>query len=177
MNLKSLGLGKTLKSYQSFLNFNYFLNALMTFPIVTVHHIKYPCLYAYCFSLNKYYPLLTSFTFESNIYCCCCCSVACHKVVSDSLRPHGIQQTRLASLSVTISRSLLKCMSIESYADDTTLMTESEEELKSFLMQVKEVSEKSGLKLNTQKTKIMASSPNFYITAININPTSLTLNI
>ena len=45
------------------------------------------------------------------------------------------------------------------YADDTTLMAESEEELKSFLMQVKEESEKVGLKLNIQKTKIMASSP------------------
>ena len=44
------------------------------------------------------------------------------------------------------------------YADDTTLMTESEEELKSLLMKVKEVSEKSGLKLNIEKTKIMASS-------------------
>ena len=45
------------------------------------------------------------------------------------------------------------------YADDTTLMAESEEELKSLLMKVKEVSEKVGLKLNFQKTKIMASSP------------------
>ena len=45
------------------------------------------------------------------------------------------------------------------YADDTTLMAESEEELKSILMKVKEESEKVGLKLNTQKTKIMASSP------------------
>ena len=45
------------------------------------------------------------------------------------------------------------------YADDTTLMAESEEELKSLLMKVKEVSEKAGLKLNIQKTKIMASSP------------------
>ena len=44
------------------------------------------------------------------------------------------------------------------YADDTTLMAESEEELKSLLMQVKEESEKVGLKLNIQKTKIMASS-------------------
>ena len=43
------------------------------------------------------------------------------------------------------------------YADDTTLMTESEEELKSLLMMVKEESEKAGLKLNIQKTKIMAS--------------------
>ena len=45
------------------------------------------------------------------------------------------------------------------YADDTTLMAESEEELKSVLMKVKEESEKVGIKLNIQKTKIMASSP------------------
>ena len=45
------------------------------------------------------------------------------------------------------------------YADDTTLMAKSEEELKSFLMKVKEESEKVGLKLNFQKTKIMASGP------------------
>ena len=45
------------------------------------------------------------------------------------------------------------------YADDTTLMAESEEELKSLLMKVEEESEKVGLKLNIQKTKIMASSP------------------
>ena len=45
------------------------------------------------------------------------------------------------------------------YADDTTLMAESEEELKSLLMKVKEESEKTVLKLNIQKTKIMASSP------------------
>ena len=45
------------------------------------------------------------------------------------------------------------------YADDTTLMSESKEELKSLLMKVKEESEKSGLKLNIQKTKILASNP------------------
>ena len=45
------------------------------------------------------------------------------------------------------------------YADDTTLVTKSEEEIKSLLMKVKEESEKAGLKLNSQKTKIMASSP------------------
>ena len=45
------------------------------------------------------------------------------------------------------------------YADDTTLMSESEEELKSLLMKVKEESEKFGLKLNIQKTKIMTSGP------------------
>ena len=49
-----------------------------------------------------------------------------------------------------------------SYADDTTIMVESEEVLKSLLMKVKEESEKVGLKLNIQKTKIMASSPSLH---------------
>ena len=48
------------------------------------------------------------------------------------------------------------------YTNDTTLMAESEEELKSFLMKVKEESEKVGLKLNIQKTKIMASDPSLH---------------
>ena len=48
------------------------------------------------------------------------------------------------------------------YADDTTLMAASEEELKSLLMKVKEESEKAGLKLNIQKTKIMASGPSYH---------------
>ena len=52
------------------------------------------------------------------------------------------------------------------YADDTTLMAESEEELKSILMKVKKESEKVGLKLNIQKTKIMASGP---ITSLEID--------
>ena len=49
------------------------------------------------------------------------------------------------------------------YAGDTNLMTETEEELKSLLMKVKEESEKVGFKLNIQKTKIMASGPNHFI--------------
>ena len=61
------------------------------------------------------------------------------------------------------------------YADDTTLMVESEEELKSLLMKVKEVSEKVGLKLNIKKTKILASGP---ITSWQINgETMLTVKI
>ena len=48
------------------------------------------------------------------------------------------------------------------YADDTTLMAESEEELKSLLMKVKEKSEKVGLNLNIQKTKVMASGPSVH---------------
>ena len=57
------------------------------------------------------------------------------------------------------------------YADDTTLVAESEEELKSLLMKVKEESEKAGLKLNVQKTKIMASGP---ITSWQIDGEALT---
>ena len=53
----------------------------------------------------------------------------------------------------------MRSISTLRYADDTTLMAESEEGLKSFLMKVKEKSEKAGLQLNIQKTKIMASSP------------------
>ena len=49
------------------------------------------------------------------------------------------------------------------YANDTTLMGESQEELKSLLMKVKEESEKAGLKLNIQKTKIVASSPSLHV--------------
>ena len=54
---------------------------------------------------------------------------------------------------------MLEEISITSYADDTTLMAESEEELKSLLLKVKEESGRAGLKLSIQKTKIMASGP------------------
>ena len=56
-------------------------------------------------------------------------------------------------------KSVWKNISNLRYADDTSLIAESEEELKSLVMKVKEESEKAGLKLDTQKTKIMASSP------------------
>ena len=61
-----------------------------------------------------------------------------------------------AQAGITIARRNINNLR---YADDTTLMAESEEELKSFLMKVKEESEKFDLKLNIQKTKIMASGP------------------
>ena len=57
------------------------------------------------------------------------------------------------------SRLLGEIAATSSYAEDATLMEESEEELKSLLMKVKEEREKAGLKLNIQKTKIMASGP------------------
>ena len=57
------------------------------------------------------------------------------------------------------SRFLEKVSIILKYTDDTTLMAESEEEIKSLLMKVKEESKKAGLKLNIQKTKIMESNP------------------
>ena len=61
-----------------------------------------------------------------------------------------------AQAGISISRRNINNLR---YADDTTLMAESEEELKTLLMKVKEESEKSGLKLNIQETKITASSP------------------
>ena len=64
-----------------------------------------------------------------------------------------------AQAGIKIAGRNVSNLQYQFYADDTTLMTESEEELKSFLMKVKEESEKVGLKLNIQKTKIMASSP------------------
>ena len=80
---------------------------------------------------------------------------------------HGILQARIlgwvaisgldeAQAGIKIARRNVNNLR---YADDTTLMAESEEELKSHLMKVKEVSENVGLKLNIQKTKIMASGP------------------
>ena len=61
-----------------------------------------------------------------------------------------------AQAGIKIARRLINNLR---YADDTTLMAESKEELKSLLMKMKEESEKAGLKLNIQKTKIMASGP------------------
>ena len=68
------------------------------------------------------------------------------------MRNAGLEETQ-AGIKITRNINNLR------YADDTTLMAESEEELKSFLMKVKEESEKINLKLNIQKTKIMASGP------------------
>ena len=69
------------------------------------------------------------------------------------MRNTGLEETQVG---IKISRRNINSLI---YADDTTLMAESEEELKSLLMKVKEESEKVGLKLNIQKTKIMATGP------------------
>ena len=69
------------------------------------------------------------------------------------MRNAGLEETQAG---IKIARRIINNLR---YADDTTLMAESEEELKSLLMKVKEESEKVGLKLNIQKTKIMASGP------------------
>ena len=69
-----------------------------------------------------------------------------------------MQNARLDEAQAGIKTAERKINNLR-YADDTTLMAESKEELKSLLMKVKEESEKVGLKLNIQKTKIMASSP------------------
>ena len=79
--------------------------------------------------------------------------------MSDSVRPHRGQPTRLPSPWDSPGKNTgVGCHFLLHYADDTTLMAESEEELKYLLMKVKEESEKVDLKLNIQKTKIMASS-------------------
>ena len=69
------------------------------------------------------------------------------------MRDAGLEETQAGSKIAGRNTKNLR------YADDTTLMAESEDELKSLLMKVKEESEKAGLKLNIQKTKIMASVP------------------
>ena len=69
------------------------------------------------------------------------------------MRNAGLEETQAGIKMARININNLR------YADDTTLMAESEEELKSLLMRVKEESENVGLKLNIQKTKIMASGP------------------
>ena len=69
------------------------------------------------------------------------------------MRNTGLEETQVGIKTARRNINNLR------YADDTTLMAESEEELKSLLMKVKEENEKVGLKLNTQKTKIMASGP------------------
>ena len=69
------------------------------------------------------------------------------------MRNAGLEETQAG---ITIARRNINNLR---YPDDTTVMAESEEELKSLLMKGKEESEKVGLKLNLQKTKIMASSP------------------
>ena len=69
------------------------------------------------------------------------------------MRNTGLEETQVGIKTARRNINNLR------YADDTTLMAESEEDLKSLLMKVKEESEKVGLKLNIQKTKIMASSP------------------
>ena len=69
------------------------------------------------------------------------------------MRNTGLEETQAGIKIARRNNNYLR------YADDTTLMAESEETLKSLLMKVKEESEKAGLKLNIQKTKTMASSP------------------
>ena len=69
------------------------------------------------------------------------------------MRNAGLEETQAGIKMARRNISSLR------YADDTTLMAESEEELKSLLIKVKEESEKFGIKLNIQKTKIMASGP------------------
>ena len=85
-------------------------------------------------------------------------AVYCHSAYLTCMQSTSCEM--LGWMKLKLESRLLGEISITSkYADDTTLMAESKVELKSLLMKVKEESEKAGLKLNIQKTKIMASGP------------------
>ena len=92
--------------------------------------------------------MLSVFTIENNV-CCRLIIYGLYYSEVDSFYAHFLKSFNIARRNINNLR----------YAGDTTLMAESEEELKSLLMKVKEESEKVGLKLNIQKTKIMSSGP------------------
>ena len=85
-------------------------------------------------------------------------AVHCHPALFNLYAEYIVQNARLDESQVGINIARRNMNNLR-YADDAILMAESEEELKSLLMRVKEESEKAGLKLNIQKTKIMASGP------------------
>jgi len=94
------------------------------------------------------------FQLGKGVYQCCILPLCLFNFYAEYImRNAGLEE---AQAGIQIARRNISHLR---YADDTTLMAESEEELKSLLMRVKEESEKVGLKLNIQKTKIMASSP------------------
>ena len=79
-------------------------------------------------------------------------------MTTTSAKPHALKNARLGEGQAGIKIARRNVNNLR-YAGDTTHMAESEEELKSLLMKVKEESDKAGLKLNIQKTKVMASGP------------------
>ena len=93
-------------------------------------------------------PLLTN-----SVQFCSLIAKYCEQYLAISINNPGLEEAQAGIKTAGRNINNLR------YADDTTLMAESEEELKSHLMKVKEESEKVGLKLNIQKTKIMASGP------------------
>ena len=88
----------------------------------------------------------------------CVKAVYCHPAYLTSMQEYIMRNAGLEETQAGIKIARRNINNLR-YADDTTLMAESEEELKSLLMKVKEESEKVGLKLNVQKMKIMASGP------------------
>ena len=96
---------------------------------------------------NRHFRVIKISTIRQQLYC--------HPVYLTSMQRTSLEM--LGWKKHKLESSLPREISI--YADDTTLMAESEEDLKSLLMKVKEESENVGLKLNFQKTKIMASGP------------------
>ena len=94
------------------------------------------------------------FQIGKGVHQCCILSPCLFNLYAEYIKRNAGQEE--AQAGIKIARRNINNLR---YADDTTLMAESEEELKSLLMEVKEDSEKVGLKLNIQKTKIMASGP------------------
>ena len=88
----------------------------------------------------------------------CIKAVYCHPVYLTLRADYIMWKVRLNEAQAEIKTARRNNSNLR-YADDSTIMAESEEELKNLLMKVKEESEKAGLKLNIKKTKIMASSP------------------
>ena len=104
---------------------------------------------------EKALPCANQINQESSVKTICCVSSPClfNFYAEYIMRNAGLEETQAGIKIAERNINNLR------YADDTTLMAESEEELKSLLMKVKEESEKIGLKFNIQKTKIMASGP------------------
>ena len=134
--------------------FHYIFDLLITYKSESYCILYNFSNYIIVFLIFNYFSTLNFFSFECSKY------VIVSPASSDSFAPSSVIMRHAgleeAQAGITIAGRNVNNLR---YADDTTLMAESEEELKSLLMKAKEESEKVGLKLNIQKTKIMASGP------------------
>ena len=119
-----------------------------------IHAYIYMCVYVYIYIYTYIYGTTDWFQIGKGVYQGCILSCCLFNLYAEYImRNAGLEE---AQAGIKIAGRNINYLR---YADDTTLMAESEDELKSLLMKVKEESEKVGLKLNIQKTKIMASDP------------------